>query len=75
MNDTPKVQNESKQDVIERLWLQSFNDTLYAQGLISETERNRMRIKIKARTPQMRRRKDCPGLTKTHSKRASKSEL
>ena len=60
MNDTPTVQNESKQDVIERLWLQYFNDTLYAQGLISETERNRMRIKIKARTPQMRRRKELP---------------
>ena len=60
MNDTPTVQTVSKQDVIERLWLQYFNDTLYAQEFISETERNRMRVKIKARTPQMRRRKESP---------------
>lgn len=50
MSDRMKVQTEPEQDVIERLWLQYFNDTLYARGLISETERNQMHSRINART-------------------------
>ena len=41
-----------KQNVIDKLWLNYFNDTLFARGLISETDRNRMRNRISARTPQ-----------------------
>lgn len=41
-----------KQNVIDKLWLNYFNDTLFAKGLISETDRNRMRNRINARTPQ-----------------------
>ena len=41
-----------KQNVIDKLWLNYFNDTLFAKGLISETDRNRMRNRISARTPQ-----------------------
>ena len=50
MSDTTKVKNEPEQDVIDRLWLLYFNDTLYARGLISETERNQMHSRINART-------------------------
>lgn len=65
MNDRMKTQTESKQDVIDRLWLQYFNDTLYAQGLISEVDRNRMRIRIKARTSKTRRQKESSGMSET----------
>ena len=41
-----------KQNVIDKLWLNYFNDTLYAKGLISEADRNRMRNRISARKPQ-----------------------
>lgn len=33
--------------IFEHLWLTYFNDTLYAKGLITEEQRNKMRIKIK----------------------------
>ena len=45
-----KEQRKStRQQVIERLWLLYFNDTLFAKGLISEHERNRMKLRILAR--------------------------
>ena len=61
MSDTMKVKNESEQDVIDRLWLQYFNDTLYARGLISETERNQMHSRINARSSKVRRQEEAPG--------------
>lgn len=30
------------QEVTEKIWLQYFNDTLFAKGLITESERNRL---------------------------------
>lgn len=44
----PKIQN--KQVVFEQLWLSYFNDILYAKGLITEEQRNKMRVKIKTRS-------------------------
>lgn len=40
---------------IEQLWLLYYNDTLYAKGLITETERNRMRTKIHSRQTSCRK--------------------
>lgn len=45
------VSEQERRSVLERLWLTYYNDTLYAKGLITEDERNRMRIKIKNRAP------------------------
>ena len=61
MSDRMKVQTAAEQDVIERLWLQYFNDTLYARGLISETERNQMHSRINARSSKARRQEEAPG--------------
>ena len=48
-----KTQNRSKpparQTVTEQLWLTYFNDTLYAKGIITEEQRNKMRVKIMTR--------------------------
>lgn len=40
---------------MEQLWLTYYNDTLYEQGVITEDERNRMRIKIKSRERRIER--------------------
>ena len=40
-----------KQNVIDKLWLNYYNDTLFARGLISESDRNRMRNRISQRKP------------------------
>lgn len=45
------VSEQERRSVLERLWLTYYNDTLYAKGLITEDEHNRMRIKIKNRAP------------------------
>lgn len=41
---------QKKQAVIEQLWLTYYNDTLFAKGLITEEQRNKMRLMIKSRT-------------------------
>lgn len=46
--DTKEQQKNNA--IFEQLWLTYFNDTLYAKGLITEEQRNKMRIKIKNRT-------------------------
>lgn len=44
---------EKKADaVIEQLWLTYYNDSLCAKGVITETQRNKMRAKIKSRAAE-----------------------
>ena len=45
----PPMSERKKQAILERLWLTYFNDTLLAQGVITEAEHNKMRVKIKTR--------------------------
>lgn len=45
-----KMTEQKKQAIIEQLWLTYYNDTLFAKGLITEEQRNKMRIKIKSRS-------------------------
>lgn len=51
----PGMTEQKKQAVIEQLWLTYYNDTLFAKGLITEEQRNKMRIKIRNRTASRRR--------------------
>ena len=44
------MNEQKKQAVIEQLWLTYYNDTLFAKGMITEEQRNRMRLMIKSRT-------------------------
>ena len=44
------MNEQKKQAVIERLWLTYYNDTLFAKGMITEDQRNKMRLMIKSRT-------------------------
>lgn len=47
-----KFDERDKQAVLERLWLTYYNDTLFSRGLITEEQRNKMRILINNRQAQ-----------------------
>lgn len=44
------MNERKKQAVVEQLWLTYYNDTLFAKGIITEEQRNRMRLIIRQRT-------------------------
>lgn len=44
------VSPQKKQEVCEQLWLSYFNEVLYTEGVITEEQRNKMRLRIKCRT-------------------------
>lgn len=46
----PGMTEQKKQTVIEQLLLTYYNDTLFAKGLITEEQHNKMRLMIKSRT-------------------------
>ena len=46
----PGMTAQNKQAGMEQLWLTYYNDTLFAKGLITEEQRNKMRLMIKSRT-------------------------
>jgi hypothetical protein len=48
---------EQKKQMVEQTWLHYFNRTLYDQGYISESERNRLSLRIDNRRP------DAPAIT------------
>lgn len=51
----PGMTEQKKQLITEQLWLTYYNDTLFKKGMITEEQRNKMRIKIKNRTASMHR--------------------
>ena len=44
------MNEQKKQAVMEQLWLTYYNDPLFAKGMITEEQRNKMRVMIKSRT-------------------------
>lgn len=44
------MNEQKKQAVMEQLWLTYYNDTLFAKGMITEEQRNKMCVMIKSRT-------------------------
>ena len=42
---------QAKKELAEQLWLSYYNQVLFEAGLITETERNRMKHKISALAP------------------------
>ena len=51
----PPISEKKKQRILESLWLTYYNDTLFEQGVITEDEHNKMRVKIKMREASMER--------------------
>lgn len=52
-NTHSEISQQLRRSIMEQLWLTYYNDTLYEKGVITEDERNKMRIKIKSRTRQL----------------------
>lgn len=52
-NTHGEISQQRQRSMMEQLWLTYYNDTLYEKGIITEDERNKMRIKIKSRTRQL----------------------
>lgn len=48
-NNSPMMTEQQIRAVTQQLWLMYFNDALFARGMITEDQRNRMRIKIRNR--------------------------
>ena len=42
---------DKKKQTAEQIWLAYFNKILFEQGIISETERNKMALRIESRKP------------------------
>lgn len=55
-NTHGEISQQRQRSIMEQLWLTYYNDTLYEKGVITEDERNKMRIKIKGRTRQLESR-------------------
>ncbi len=55
-NTHGEISQQRRRSMMEQLWLTYYNDTLYEKGIITEDERNKMRIKIKSRTRQLESR-------------------
>lgn len=51
-----EMSQQRRRSIMEQLWLTYFNDTLYEKGVITEDERNKMRMMIKSRARQMESR-------------------
>jgi hypothetical protein len=42
---------QQKNYIAEQIWLHYYNDYLFGKGMITEQERNRLKIKIDSRKP------------------------
>ena len=47
-----KFDEREKQAILERLWLTYYNDALFSRGMITEEQRNKMRVLINNRQTQ-----------------------
>ena len=50
-----KMMEQKNRIIIEQLWLNYYNDTLFAKGLITEDQRNRMHLLIRNRTVKQKK--------------------
>ena len=58
---------QAKKELAEQLWLSYYNQVLFEAGLITETERNRMKNKISALAPSASNGVGVMFLSKTHT--------
>lgn len=55
MADRDEVRNEAlRRNVVEKMWLNYFNNELLAQGLITESMHHKMKVQISTRKPTNR---------------------
>ena len=52
MTDREKERNEARRrNVVEKMWLNYYNNELLAQGLITESMHRKMKLEISTRRP------------------------
>lgn len=52
MTDREKERNEARRrNVVEKMWLNYYNNELLAQGLITESMHRKMKVEISMRKP------------------------
>ena len=51
------IAQKTRKEAAETIWLLYFNQALFEKGLITEPERNRMKLRIEARRPSASERK------------------
>lgn len=57
MADREEARNEAlRRNVVEKMWLNYFNNELLAQGLITESMHRKMKLQISTRKPTDRAR-------------------
>lgn len=57
MTDREKERNEARRrNVVEKMWLNYFNNELLAHGLITESMHRKMKLEISTRRPVNRAR-------------------
>ena len=55
MADREEERNEAlRRNVVEKMWLNYFNNSLLEQGLISESMHHKMKVQISTRKPTNR---------------------
>lgn len=45
------INEQKRRRVIEKMWLNYYNNTLLEKGLITETQHRRMQVRISSRLP------------------------
>lgn len=51
MKNKPSLEEQLRRAVIEKMWLNHFNDSLLAQGMITPKDHQRMQAQIIQRKP------------------------
>ena len=46
-----EAKEAAKRNVVEKMWLNYYNNTLLEKGLITETQHRKMRVSINSRKP------------------------
>lgn len=54
--ETNSTLEAEKRNVVEKMWLHYYNNTLLEQGLITETQHRKMRVSINSRKPSALKR-------------------
>ncbi len=49
-------EEQQKKSVVEEIWLNYFNQVLFAQGIITEHERNKMSLQISNKKPPAKKK-------------------
>lgn len=56
MADKESLSNEQKRkNVVEKMWLNYFNDQLHERGMITDTQYRQMKLQISRRKPSTQR--------------------